>query len=487
MNKKRSAFQNQIVCIFLLTFFLMFLVSLYIYSNMNSIIENIDQAYEGNYNLVEMREWLDGIHSSMKEYLNTKDPNTLNRFYSGEEKYKELCGVFEHEHAETESQIKENNIFQMSENYIQIVNKAVLAKQGKNIARYRTYQQQADELYEYLSTYMIDFNSTLFQNNSDTYSKLLHSTKFTEMMYSVILLLTGCMDICLLLLLTRRLVSPLKELADTAREVGNGNLDVQLVETDDWNEIGVVNRAFNQMVVSLRDYIEKFRQSVEAESTLKEQSIRMEASVKDAQLKYLQAQINPHFLFNTLNAGAQLAMLEDADQTYRYIHKVAEFFRFKMKKDDYTSTLQDEIQLVDDYIYIINVRYAGEICYQKHVDEQLLNITVPSMILQPIVENCIKHGFREVEWEKKIDLSVNLEGDYIVVSIRDNGIGMTQETMNAVLHNEELKDTDQEKADGIGLDNVITRMRIFYSRENVVEITSVGTNLGTEVALYIPV
>lgn len=141
---------------------------------------------------------------------------------------------------------------------------------------------------------------------------------------------------------------------------------------------------------------------------------------------------------------------------------------------------------MDDYIYILNVRYAGEIHYQKYVEDELLNISVPSMILQPIVENCIKHGLCDISWEKKITLTVVSESDNVVISVRDNGVGMTKEQINGILNNIQSDEAEKEEDRGIGLDNVITRLHTFYNDKDVVEITSVGTNMGTEVAIYIP-
>ncbi|MBQ5675913.1 MAG: histidine kinase, partial [Lachnospiraceae bacterium] len=128
----------------------------------------------------------------------------------------------------------------------------------------------------------------------------------------------------------------------------------------------------------------------------------MENHLKDAQLKYLQAQINPHFLFNTLNAGAQLAMMEDANRTYEYIQKVAELFRYNIKKSNEIVTLREEIDLIDNYIYILNVRFSGEIQYIKQIEEavkdKLDEITLPGMILQPIIENSVNYGIRNIDW-----------------------------------------------------------------------------------------
>lgn len=225
---------------------------------------------------------------------------------------------------------------------------------------------------------------------------------------------------------------------------------------------------------------------MESESAMKEKELMMEAHLKDAQLKYLQAQINPHFLFNTLNAGAQLAMMEEAEKTYRYIQNVADFFRYNIKESRESVTLRQEIEIVDNYIYILNVRFSGEIHFRKHVDEELTDVLVPGMILQPIVENCINYGIRNIEWEGYIDLSVYREGDHICISIRDNGIGMSSEKIQKIM-NSRLKETDLEQSsNGIGLDNVIGRLRLFFGMEEVMEITSAGENMGTEVAIFIP-
>ena len=180
-------------------------------------------------------------------------------------------------------------------------------------------------------------------------------------------------------------------------------------------------------------------------------------------------------------------MMEDANGTYRYIHNVADFFRYTIKKTDRLTSLKEEMELVDNYIYILNVRYSGEIHYEKIVDESLLNISVPSMILQPIVENCIKHGFDEIEWEKKIILSVAKEGNSVVLSIRDNGVGMSREQISRIINSKLQEEDLAGEPRGIGMDSVIARLQTFYDREDVIEIASMGKNMGTEVAVFIPI
>ena len=226
------------------------------------------------------------------------------------------------------------------------------------------------------------------------------------------------------MIIIKSIREPVTELEEAAIQMARGNLDVALLPVTTEDEVGVVSKAFNSMVVSIRDYIDRLRKSMETENTMKEKELMMETHLKDAQIKYLQAQINPHFLFNTLNAGAQLAMMEGAERTYRYVQNVADFFRYNVKKNNETVSLRQEIALVDTYIYILNVRFSGDIHFRKEVDESLLDVQVPSMILQPIVENSVNYGIRNIDWEGEICLSVYRMNDAVCISVKDNGIGV---------------------------------------------------------------
>ena len=213
----------------------------------------------------------------------------------------------------------------------------------------------------------------------------------------------------------------------------------------------------------------------------------METHLKEAQLKYLQAQINPHFLFNSLNAGAQLAMMGDADKTGAFLEKMADFFRYNVRKMEEDAMLWEEVEAVDNYIYILNVRFAGDIHFSKEVDESLENVRMPSMILQPVVENAVNHGIRDIEWEGKIHLTVTGDADYIRISVKDNGKGMTQEQIEGVLSGNREHRNEEGDSTGIGMNNVISRLELYYEESGLMEINSEGEGKGTEAVIYIPV
>ena len=271
--------------------------------------------------------------------------------------------------------------------------------------------------------------------------------------------------------ITLDITQPIQRLCEVTRQAGKGDFAVRASE-DSNNELAVLGSSFNRMVEEIGKLVEDIR--VE------------QLNLRATELKLLQAQINPHFLFNTLNAGAQLAMMEGAEKTCLFVENMADFFRYNVKKINQEATLREELELVDSYLYIMNVRFGGEIHFSSRVDEELLNVKVPSMILQPIVENAVSYGIRGIEWEGWIFLTAGREDGRIRVSIRDNGAGMSREKIREVMEGK-VQETDLSRnSTGIGLGNVISRLRLYYNTEHVLEIRSEGENRGTEVILYLP-
>ena len=379
----------------------------------------------------------------------------------------------------------ERSIKHMSEKYLDIVGQTIEAKRGRNVEKYRVRYENATQMYDYINTYIYSLNNEQFKSNSENYSELSKAFRIFETVSMLVLFVVIVGNVGVIVRLTGTIISPLKNLAASANEVAKGNFDTELIEVQAEDEIGVVTGAFNQMVISIRQYIERIRQSMETERAMKEKELMMEAHLKDAKLKYLQAQINPHFLFNTLNAGAQLAMMEGADRTYEYVQNMAEFFRYNVKKGNDTVTIREEMELVDNYIYILNVRFSGDIHYEKKVDKLLLNVEMPSMILQPIVENCVNHGIREMDGEGRIWLSVYRVDDVVCISIKDNGIGMSRETIDEIMSGTYRDKELAAGSNGIGMDNVIARLKLFSESDNVMSIISEGENQGTEVIIYL--
>lgn len=478
--------QKKLVSLFLLTSTIIFTVSITLFSNVNYAFDQIDSVYMSNVAINTLSASLSSMQSSLTEYLNTKSTDSLDNYYRSYQEYSRILNTMNSSIFDNDVLIMEKNILNISDSYSQASNSAVKAKRSRNINAYKSSYEEATKLYNYLNAYIYSLNNVQFKDNSTSYNNLHKTFGMLESLAIFNLAATIILNIIITVLITRSITNPLKQLSSYADDISRGNFDIPSIEITSHDEISTVTAAFNQMVISIREYIEQLKTSIETSRLLKEKELLTTAHLKEAELKFLQAQINPHFLFNTLNAGAQLAMMENADTTYKYLQNVAAFFRNKTNREKQSGTLASEISLVDNYIYIINVRFSSEIIYEKRIDDDLANVSVPNMILQPIIENSINHGLRDIEWQGHIILSVYESNGEICISIKDNGHGMTSQQIEALINGQATPHVKGDETNGVGFHNVVTRLKLFYNKEDVFDITSAGPEKGTEVILYIP-
>ena len=453
----------------------LFISNIFIYLQVNKIAGKMDTVYASNVNLSELSEALEHVQKDMGDYVSVKSSDSLESYYKSQQEYQGLLERLNDKTIDKPGKILEKNIRMMSESYLDMTQDAVQAKRGRNVERYREAYERALTLYQYINTRISELNELQFKNNSASYQTMREALRYMEVFNMVILMIVMLAGLMVL------------SLARTANLVGQGNFNVKMPDTDSNDEIGIVTRTFNQMVGSLEEYVAKVKEGAEKEQELLERELLMENHLKEARLKYLQSQINPHFLFNSLNAGAQLAMMEDAEKTCIFLDKMAEFFRYNVKKGLEDATVGDETAAAENYIYILNVRFAGDIQFKESIDQRVLDVKMPSMILQPIVENAVRHGIRGMEENGTILLTVHGCRDSIRISVRDNGKGMSRERILEVMEGRKQETPDDGDSTGIGLDNVVSRLELYYQQKGLVQIVSEGPGMGTEVIIHIPV
>ena len=479
--------RTKLVLVFAFTMLMVGFVNIYMQVSINSVVNTIDKVYASNISLNQLLDTLDGVQDNMFRYLNTKSTSALNDYYVSEQSYSEQIMSLNSRPTDNPLKITEKNIRNISDQYLQLTSAAVAAKRGRDVERYRSNYEDANRLYGYLNTYINELNNARFKTNAESYNTFRTSLGYMQTFSTVILFIAILGNMIILLLLSSTITKPLTKLARQAEQVGKGDFEVDFISVESRDEVGVLADAFNKMINSLKEHVSQIKTRMAEESRLKETQLRMESSLKESQLIFLQSQINPHFLYNTLNAGAQLAMMEGAEKTTLFIENLADFFRYSVKHAGQTSTLADEISQVETYLHIINVRFSGEIHYMKTVTGSIDRIAIPGVILQPIVENAINHGLRDIKWEKHIELTTRENGDHIRVTITDNGKGMTQPEIEAVLLGEPMPiEMEGQPHRGTGLKNVIERLRIYYGVQDVFEITSDGPGKGTSVSIIVP-
>ena len=478
--------QYKIVSICVIANLIIFVVNIFLLLGINSMSKEMELVYQDNRYLNRLTNALSDVQDSMTEYLSSKTSDSLKAYFDSAKSFLILTEELDDRVTDLSFGRMERNIKYMSQNYLEEVSLTIDAKRGRNVEKYRTYYENATEIYKYISEYITSLNLELFVSNSEHYSELSELFRTYEFISFIVITVVMGGNIIIITNLVSTIIQPLKKLADSANEVADGNFDAELLDISYNDEIGIVSNAFNKMVISIKQYIERLRMSIEKERHMQERELMMESHLKDARLKYLQAQINPHFLFNTLNAGAQLAMMEGADKTYEYVQTVADFFRYNVKGKTTEVSIREEVTLVDNYIRILNVRFSGDIGYEKQVDERLLEASMPNMVLQPIVENAVNHGIREMGDKGKITLKVYREDNNICISIGDNGKGISKENIEKILSGNWERKQEQYDNNGIGMDNVISRLRLFTERDDAVDIKSEGENMGCEIIIRLP-
>ncbi len=193
--------------------------------------------------------------------------------------------------------------------------------------------------------------------------------------------------------------------------------------------------------------------------SLLEESYTAQVNVRNAQLKALQAQINPHFLYNTLDAIKWIVLDGDKDSAVWMINALSRYFRLSLNKGRDIVTLKDEFDLITTYLSIQRIRFDGSFEVRTEVDEAALGGLIPKLTLQPIVENALLHGIEEGGIERgEIDILIRREGDDVTIIIADNGAGMSAQALSAIL-------SDPSEHKGYGLTSVNRRIKLFFGDE----------------------
>ena len=259
----------------------------------------------------------------------------------------------------------------------------------------------------------------------------------------------------------------LVKLSAMTDELSAGNFDIPDLETgrETIGELDQVVVAFNHMKTEIRNYIEEIKRQENLKQEFMQEKMRymkMEQLVRHMEIYALQAQMNPHFLFNTINTGMQLAIVERARRTEKYMDYMARLFRHIIKNKEIIVPLGYEVSGLDYYFYLLRIRFPKNLDLDMDCADDLLDINIPVSILQPLVENCIIHAFKNAdeEFPRSINVKAELENKYLIITVADNGQGMSREIKEELLHPRSIDESSLSRV--MGLKNVIQRLYFFY-------------------------
>lgn len=292
-----------------------------------------------------------------------------------------------------------------------------------------------------------------------------------DIAYMPLILLIGMLIglMPLLLIISNVVTRPLRRLTDAITKVSNGDFDQQ-VEVTTHDEVGEVAECFNKMVQDIRELIEENYVITLAE--------------KESELAALQAQINPHFLYNTLDSLYWQATDAGNDEIAESILALSQLFRLVLSQGKREVSVSQEMELVSRYLQIQKMRFTKRLDYEVTVDPVIQKARIPKLIIQPFVENAIVHGFENVSTPCKLSVTGCLDNGQIRFEIRDTGIGMRQDQIDEIWEEE----PDQYRKQRIGryaIKNIRERLQRRYGDACSLEIQS-DVGKGTTVIIRLP-
>jgi two-component system, LytTR family, sensor kinase len=349
------------------------------------------------------------------------------------------------------------------------------------------YIKELYKVYE-LQSYLQEYARILMLNTLDDGKAVYVSKVRSIRQLPVAIIITGILLISVMISLSsemnRTMISPIMKLVNISKKIEANNFFTEDVEVDNQDEMGELVKAFNKMKYATGQYItalEEKRKMLDLLHKEELEIIEAEKNLETANLELLKSQINPHFLFNTLNVIGGMAKLEDADTTERMIKALSTIFRYNLKNQQNEVLLSQEIKVVKDYMYLQQMRFGSRIDFNIKCNLDMATVIVPTFTFQPLVENAIIHGISKKEEGGKIGIYIKMKEQDLIISIVDTGVGMTKEELGDIRGAFKKGQTGKL---GIGLGNIYKRVHGMYDKGEI-EVFS-KKNAGTIVRLVIP-
>ena len=330
-----------------------------------------------------------------------------------------------------------------------------------------------------------DFSGVIFYENitvqdnswymikSIPYSSLYKSAKETAYMNTIIALLALIIVLVITIIISFKITAPIKVLIDNMKKVEQGIFEADFkIRGND--EISILGRRFKSMVLQINRLID--------------QEYKLQIENKSAQLKVLQSQINPHFLYNSFQSIGTLALKMKAVPVYSLLTSLSDMMRYSMNMRDEMVLFSKEIKHAKSYLGLQKQRFEEELNIKMNISPDTEEIFVPKMILQPIIENCFKHGFSEEMEDASISICSYIKEEELIFIVQDNGRGVKKEKLEILRKGLYRRETMKEgkEQESIGLKNIYDRLQLYYGEKATLVMESVENKEFT-VKVRIPV
>ncbi|RCX23376.1 two-component system sensor histidine kinase YesM [Fontibacillus phaseoli] len=273
------------------------------------------------------------------------------------------------------------------------------------------------------------------------------------------------------LYVSAKISQPIRRLERSVQMVEKGDFGTHVYVSGAY-EVEQLSKRFNLMLRRIRELMDQIIQEQEAK--------------RKSELDVLQSQINPHFLYNTLNSVTRMAELGRNEEVVTTITSLSRFFRISLSKGNHIIPLEDELEHVRHYLIIQTIRFKNKFRYEIHAEAETMDCLTLKLILQPLVENAIHHGIEKSAEEGFIGVYAGISGEHLEIVIKDNGVGMTPESVNKLVSGKLRSEGGSGSGSGVGVNNVQERILLYYGKAYGLYFESEPEE-GTTVTIKLPV
>jgi len=428
--------------------------------------ENVDNFFLLN----EITRVTDETLQSLQIYVHEPLLENLQSYEQDKEELQQLQEDFDEN-----GSIAHKNVLQMMYSFIEQTDQTVEGVSDQNIQAYSQSLSASETTSGYIHEATLDLINSELTSYQELSILIDEKVENTQKMGLTILAAIIILSILFALWFSNGITRTIERLTKAALEISAGRYTGDDVVVSQKDELWFLTNTFNEMKQNILESVSDI-----------EEKARLGQLLKEMELKALQNQINPHFLFNTLNTISKTSYIEGAERTSDLISAVSALFRYNIGSLKRETTLKDEVNIIREYFFIQKARFRDRVNYIEEVDPACHLAPLPCLTLQPIVENAFIHGIESIAQGAEIILSIYQEEDMVCIDVVDNGIGMSEETIQRLLEKEEeLEAADSTgHSTGIGMRNVRERLQLFH-KDSVFTISSrVGE--GTRVSIRLP-
>ncbi|NBF40177.1 MAG: HAMP domain-containing protein [Spirochaetes bacterium] len=454
--------------------------------------------YERNQQYQIVDELVQGLEEQLRRYLETRSTDSLRGYLEVADELENSVPLFspslDNQQLADQERHLERSVHFLIRSLQETADRAVQEKRGRSPGEYTRLYSEVRAISGLLRAELIKLSQeelTRVMQVQESFSRQFSSVQaFSFLFLTSLIILTAV----LAGMFAGKIAEPISRLSGSALRVADGDFSEPDIPVRGSTEVRHMADAFNRMKESIQLNIKEMQRTAEMEKGLMEErveNLKMKNRVKQAEMASLQNQIRPHFLFNALNTGVQLATIEEAERTSEYLDSLASLFRESLRPLSEVSTLGREYETLCSFLYIMQIRFGTRVELRNELAADTVSTPLPRLVLQPLVENSVLHGFQN--GEGNISLSSRYDGKRVLIELEDDGVGMTPELVEKISHEAstwepELPQPDNESSDvgsRIGLRNVIYRLRLFCGTDDCFAIDS-REGAGVRIRLWVP-